>query len=105
MNSKTIREKKTLLVMIRIYCRANHGSGKTLCSQCDELHNYAIKKIDNCKMGDLKTTCAQCSIHCFKPEYRKMIKKVMRYSGPRMIFKHPVLAIYHLIDARAGKKM
>jgi len=29
---------------------------------------------------------------------RKKIRAVMRYSGPRMIYRHPALAIAHLID-------
>jgi hypothetical protein len=24
----------------------------------------------------------------------------MRYSGPRMTFRHPVLALFHLLDGR-----
>ena len=35
--------------------------------------------------------------HCYKPEMRERIRQVMRYSGPRMITKHPVAAIRHLL--------
>jgi len=31
---------------------------------------------------------------------RSRIKTVMSYAGPRMIFKHPILAIYHVLDGR-----
>ena len=31
---------------------------------------------------------------------REKIRMVMRYSGPRMIYKHPIAAIWHMIDRR-----
>ena len=30
-------------------------------------------------------------------EMREKIRKVMRFSGPRMLFYHPVLAVWHLV--------
>ena len=47
-----------------------------------------------------KTTCANCPAHCYKPEMREKIRKVMRYAGPRMIYRHPILALLHIIDGR-----
>jgi hypothetical protein len=35
---------------------------------------------------------------------REQIRAVMRYAGPRMMFRHPRLAFYHLvIDSRREK--
>jgi len=34
---------------------------------------------------------------------RDRVRAVMAYAGPRMIKKHPVLAVKHLIDGRRGK--
>jgi hypothetical protein len=31
---------------------------------------------------------------------RQQIRAVMRYSGPRMIIRHPMLALAHLVDTR-----
>jgi hypothetical protein len=31
---------------------------------------------------------------------RDKIKTVMRFSGPRMIYRHPILGIWHLFDKR-----
>lgn len=100
-NNKQKREKKTLEVMINLYCQENHNQQHVPCAQCQELFDYAQKRIQNCILGDKKTTCAKCPVHCFKPEYKEEIKKVMRYSGPKMIYKHPLLAIYHLIDSHS----
>jgi hypothetical protein len=38
-------------------------------------------------------------IHCYKPAMREKIKNVMRYSGPRVTFRHPILALFHVIDS------
>ena len=35
---------------------------------------------------------------------REKIRTVMRYSGPRMITVHPVLAIRHLIESKAERR-
>ena len=31
---------------------------------------------------------------------KEEVRKVMRYSGPRMMLRHPLLTIFHLIDDR-----
>ena len=51
-----------------------------------------------------KTFCSVCKTHCYKPEMREQIRQVMRWSGPRMLFHHPVLAIRHLVETRKQKK-
>ena len=37
-------------------------------------------------------------------DMRNKIREVMRFSGPRMIFHHPILAIKHLVQTRKEKK-
>ncbi|MBW7989127.1 MAG: nitrous oxide-stimulated promoter family protein [Planctomycetes bacterium] len=101
---KLKREQKTLLVMLRIYCRNHHGStGKQLCSDCRELREYADERLQKCPFGATKGLCSQCEIHCYKPEMRERIRDVMRYSGPRMLSSNPVLAMAHLIKERKHK--
>ena len=51
-----------------------------------------------------KTFCSVCKTHCYKPEMRQRIREVMRWSGPRMLFHHPVLAVRHLVETRKQKK-
>ena len=91
------RETKTLRVMIDIYCRGQHKS-KQICPQCGALMAYAEIRVEKCPFSENKPTCAKCPAHCYKPEMRQSIKKVMRYSGPRMLHLHPVLTAFHLID-------
>lgn len=53
---------------------------------------------------ETKTFCSNCRVHCYKPEMREKIRAVMRFSGPRMLFVHPVAAIRHVIETRRKKK-
>lgn len=90
--------------MIGIYCRAHHGTGGELCAACEELLNYAVCRLDRCPFGADKTTCARCPIHCYKPAMRERVRSVMRYAGPRMMFRHPILALRHLLDSKFDSK-
>ena len=102
--SKRQREKETVSLMIRLYCRKKHGQGKALCPSCAELEAYAKKRSDLCPFMETKTFCSNCSVHCYRPEMRERIRAVMRFSGPRMILVHPVMAMRHLIESRREKK-
>ena len=53
---------------------------------------------------ETKTFCSACKVHCYKPEMREQIRTVMRWSGPRMLFVHPVLAIRHMKETMKAKK-
>lgn len=96
------REEKTLLAMIRLYCRRQHGCRGALCDECENLRLYAERRLEACPYQEGKTTCARCPVHCYRPEMREKIREVMRYAGPRMVTRHPVLALYHLLDGRRG---
>lgn len=96
--SRLIRETKTVLVMIRMYCSYHHNSESGVCDDCRELAEYAEKRIEKCPYGYYKPTCANCTTHCYKPDMRSKIRMIMRFSGPRMLFRHPCLAIMHLLD-------
>lgn len=94
------REKKTVEVMIQLYCKDNHKPTETLCSECQELLDYSQKRAENCKFGEDKPVCGDCTVHCYKKDMREEIRRVMRYSGPRMVLHHPVMAMQHLIDKK-----
>lgn len=93
--SRAEREKVTVETMIGMYCRAHHD-GKELCAECSGLLDYAFERIDRCPHGSDKPRCDRCTTHCYKPEMRESIRTVMRYSGPRMMLHHPVMAVRHL---------
>ncbi len=84
--------------MIDRYCRGVHNRSGAACAECGELLAYASKRLDHCPYGEEKPACAKCPIHCYHPSRREQVKAVMRYSGPRMMLRHPYLAVRHWID-------
>jgi len=98
------REKRTVAAMVRIHCRGRHGTRSGLCPECAELLVYARARLDGCRFGEAKSTCGSCAIHCYRPDMRDRIREVMRYAGPRMMLRHPVMAVRHLIDGRRGPR-
>ncbi|MGF1719038.1 nitrous oxide-stimulated promoter family protein [Vibrio kyushuensis] len=94
-----LTEFKTVSSMMAIYCRDYHA-GSGLCHECQSLLDYAETKLDRCPYGQHKPTCNNCPIHCYKPEQKEQMRVVMRYSGPRMLLPHPILAIRHLIHEK-----
>ena len=102
--SKREREKKTVALMIRLYCRKHHGTKKELCRECQELNDYAMLRSNNCPFMETKTFCSNCIVHCYKSDMRERIRNVMRYSGPRIILYHPIMAIRHVVESKKEKK-
>lgn len=96
-SEKENEEKKTVKIMIKLYCKKKHCANNDLCEECEELLIYAYKRLESCKYGINKSVCGKCKIHCYKPDMRKKIIEVMRFSGTRMIYIHPVLAFKHLV--------
>lgn len=94
------REWKTLRLMIRLSCRDLHGGKAALCGACEELTAYAERRLEKCPFAEEKPTCVKCPVHCYEAEMRERVRQVMRYAGPRMLLRHPVLAVLHLLDER-----
>lgn len=97
------RERRTIRIMIEIYCRAEHrlsdgALADGLCPECVDLYDYASRRIEHCRFGAKKPVCAKCPVRCYKPEMRAQIRSVMRYAGPRMLFSHPWLTMLHALD-------
>ena len=101
--TKREREKAVVSEMIALYCRENHH-GRALCPDCAALAEYACQRSDKCPFMETKTFCSNCTVHCYKPEMREKIRAVMRYSGPRMLLHHPVMAVRHVIEMKKEKK-
>ncbi|QFQ80630.1 nitrous oxide-stimulated promoter family protein [Vibrio harveyi] len=97
---KLATEFKTVKAMVEVYCKDHHGTKGELCAECRELLEYAEVRLDRCPYGEDKPTCNKCPIHCYKPEPKEQMRLVMRYSGPRMLLKHPILAIRHSVHEK-----
>ena len=98
------REQATFVTMLRMYCSDHHPGIATdaegLCGECAELLAYSRKRLAACPFGPEKPTCTNCQIHCYGPQQREATRVVMRYAGPRMLLRHPVLALLHVADGR-----
>jgi hypothetical protein len=98
-------ELQTIRVMVAMYCRDHHGRPDAHCPRCVELMDYAARRLERCVFGDAKPTCANCTVHCYSADRREEVRVVMRYAGPRMLLRHPVLGISHLIAGRRPAPM
>ena len=90
--NKIEKEKQISELMIKLYCNKNHNTKKTLCQQCETLKDYTFKRIDYCPNRQTKTFCSSCETHCYKRDMAEQIRKVMRFSGPRMFLYQPITA-------------
>ncbi|WP_421255092.1 nitrous oxide-stimulated promoter family protein [Aeromonas sp. 600282] len=94
---RLMREQQTVSAMIRLYCQHHHQDPH--CCHCRQLRDFAHQRLRRCRYGHgHKPTCANCNIHCYAPAMRKQIQQVMKWSGPRMLLRHPWLTLRHLLD-------
>jgi len=98
-----VRDQQTVTAMVRVYCADAHGSPRgEPCGECRSLVEYAQARLAHCPYGAAKTTCRECPIHCYRPRERAAMRDVMRHAGPRMLWRHPLLALRHLWIERKG---
>ena len=99
-------EFKTVYYMVRCYCSNHHQQAPKLstsvCAECNDLLEYAALRLDRCPYGQNKPICNRWPIDCYKPEQKEQMRLVMRYSGPRMLLSHPMLALRHLYHERGA---
>lgn len=120
---KKEREMAVVALMIELYCKKNH-SGKAgakcstskagakcstdredaLCPDCAGLLEYVKLRREKCPFKDDKPFCQNCKIHCYRAEMREKIRLVMRFSGPRMMLRHPIIALRHMAQSKRQKK-
>lgn len=83
-------------MMVDLYCR-HHLKAKVPPEEYKHLADYACRRLDHCHFGEQKKACKNCPIHCYAPKERDLIRQVMRWIGPRMIFFSPLEAIKHIL--------
>ena len=92
------REWETMEAMVRIHCRDRHAPMNGICVECQQFLDYANVRLERCRFGAEKPTCANCPVHCYQPARREQVKVMMRYSGPRMMWEHPIMSLRHWLD-------
>jgi len=90
------KEKKTFDKMLKIYCKKKHKS-KVFCHECLEIQKYVYERIERCPFILDKPFCAHCKVHCYQKQMREKVIEIMKFSGPKMIFRAPILSIKHVI--------
>lgn len=83
-------ETKVVCEVIDLYAAAHPDF------DAESLKDYARLRIARCPMMETKTFCSACSVHCYQAEKREQIRQVMRWSGPRMLLRHPLMTLHHL---------
>jgi len=102
LNGTLKREYNTVKAMVEIYCKAHHRTSTPMdeCEPCREFLDHVSDRLDRCSYGQDKPSCKQCAIHCYRPEMKARARAIMIFSGPKMLFSHPIMAIRHLIHSR-----
>ena len=96
--TRLTREWQTMTAMVRIFCRDQHHSTERLCAECQQFLDYASVRLERCRFGVEKPTCAKCPLHCYQRERREQVRVIMRYAGPRMLLAHPLMSLRHWLD-------
>jgi hypothetical protein len=97
-DQRLAREWRTMSAMVHCHCQGRHASTGSLCAECQSLLDYATLRLERCRFGAAKSTCARCPVQCYQRARRDQIKAVMRYAGPRMLWRHPLLCLRHWLD-------
>ncbi len=101
--TKIERDQSTIRLMIELYSR-HHATSDAEREQLHELAGYACRRLSHCRYGESKPACKDCPVHCYAPVQRELMRKVMRWAGPRMIFYAPRATFRHMWQSLVGKK-
>jgi predicted amidophosphoribosyltransferase len=94
--TKILREKETVEKLICLYCEKKHRFPRaTLCPECQSLLEYSHLRLEHCQYQEDKPTCRKCPTHCYNHTKREEIRRVMRFSGPRLALRAPIDWIRH----------
>ena len=74
-------------------------SRRKLCADCARVLRHAVTKRLRCPL-EVKPACRHCTIHCFRPEMRARIRRVMRVAGPLTAVVAPWQWLKHTLFGR-----
>jgi hypothetical protein len=103
---------QTLMKFVGIYCRESHNGERapfsfklfdikkiekkeiSLCPDCTRLLTYGLTMRLKCS-HEPKPMCKKCETQCYRGDYKKKIREVMKFSGMYMIKHGRVDLLYH----------
>lgn len=112
LTNQELKDLRLLARFIACWCQKQHAAAErqaidadtaltplalgdlSLCAECRELLNYAVARRRACPL-DPKPACKDCPIHCYKPERRAEIRKIMRFSGRHLILRGRLDLLWH----------
>ena len=101
------KDRDTLEALGRIYCDAHHGQADKdssgLCPFCRNVVETTFARSQSCPNGH-EGNYEDCSIKCQRGEEQKNVKRLMAYSAPRMLFRHPLMTITYLRKKFASRR-
>lgn len=124
MNDAKVRSDTRIVAGLgSIYCAGLHGERERsrlesdaatlgvygrrvpkLCPECAEHIRYAEARRAFCPK-DPKPFCAHCDSHCYKPDEAEWQRQMMRYAGPRSMFRgYAIPGVRHALEARKWRK-
>ena len=99
------KDTDKLVRFLSLYCKAHHEhrrqepfifehpkvsakvyDGPDLCDECSKLLRHAIVMRVLCPL-DPKPKCRNCPEHCYRPVYKDQMETVMKFAGPRSLFR------------------
>ncbi len=63
-----------------------------------ELLRIGTSKLRKCVFSWKKPVCSACKTNCYSEKQRLRMKNMMARSGPRLIYHHPFLSLFHLLS-------
>lgn len=109
------KDLRTLARFISIYCRHKHQgvsrrvfrlrgfdledlkiTPPQLCVPCSKLLSHAFVKRLQCPYNP-KPACKHCQTNCYQPAYRAEIRKVMRFSGRKLVLSGRLDLLFKLL--------
>ena len=88
-------DKHIIRFMVELYCRRHLGQ-ENPSEEWQRLIGYAQRHLDSCPYGEAKPACKRCKTHCYNPRMAGMMRRVMRWTGPRMPFLAPKATWCHV---------
>ncbi|MDD2367240.1 MAG: nitrous oxide-stimulated promoter family protein [Desulfuromonadaceae bacterium] len=93
---------------VEVYCHGRHKEAeqltvtlpedlgqKRLCSECREFIEYAVARRIKCPLEAEKPSCKHCRIHCYDKPNREKVRRIMSYSGRRLMMRGRLDYLWH----------
>jgi len=110
LTKREIKDLRILALFTSVYCQDHHNCSRTplaelpeqlavldrypCCKTCLDFLRYAIERRLNCPVTE-NPNCKHCQIHCYRAGHRDEVRKIMRYSGKRLIMRGRLDLLWH----------